>query len=128
MTRVTFATTLSITSLVLGLVIFFTYGFGYSDIRFYGGDIVVILFLYGLLSFTRLNTYVKLLLLLVLALAVEFSQLIFEPEPRNALEELTIGSTFDVVDIYMYLIGLFASFVLTKASEWIGREGVGGGD
>lgn len=117
MTHNRFSTTITILSLVLGLVIFVTDGFGVSFVRFHVSDIIVVIFLYGLLSFLKHPPHLKALYTLTFAVAIEALQLIYTPTNQGTLGELTIGSTFDPIDIAMYATGTILAFSLDSLNR-----------
>ena len=114
MSRINFAITITILSLALGLVIFSTAGFGVTFIRFHLSDVIIVMFLYGLWSFTKLDPLKKALGTICVALAVEVFQYFYHPEAQTALEELVIGSTFDLKDIVMYVMGALTALLLDR--------------
>lgn len=93
----------ALASLVTGLAIFY---WGQGAVRNYGGDIIVVIFLYALVSlFTNWQPRTKLLAIGGLAFAVECAQ-IFIASPGNDLQQATFGAYFDPLDLIMYTLGL----------------------
>lgn len=117
MTHKIFASTITILSLALGLVIFVTDGFGIPFVRFHVADIVIVIFLYGLLSFSKNSPHMKALFVLTFAFAIEALQLIYNPTGQSTLGELTIGSTFDPIDIAMYATGAIIAFSIDSLNR-----------
>jgi hypothetical protein len=97
----------TVISLAIGLLIFF---FGSGIIRNYGGDLIVVLFLYFLIGlFSNISRTQKAAAVLLLAVSIELFQLL-NVDSANTLEELFIGTTFDIVDIGTYIVGVAAAY------------------
>lgn len=94
---------ISILTFVVGIVLFF---FSSGFIRNYIGDVVVVIFLYSLLStFFKIRIQIKAAAIFLLAVFVELAQL-FIQMPTNQIASITLGSSFDKFDIIAYIIGL----------------------
>lgn len=90
-------------SFVAGLAIFF---WATDLVRGYGGDIVVMIFLYSLLSlFVQAKPRTKAMSIFAVALIIECSQLL-PFDAANPLAELLVGQTFDPYDLLAYALGL----------------------
>lgn len=102
------------TSLFVGLTIFF---YGTGMMRSYGGDIVVVLFLYALVSLiVRSSPHKKALGVFLFACVVELFQLI-GIDATTPLGQLTIGSTFDPFDLLAYGIGTYLAVLYDSRHE-----------
>ncbi len=94
---------LLIASLILGLIIFH---WGRGWVRNYLGDIVVIIFLYSLLSlFTTISSKRKAIIVFIFAVTIELFQLLNFSTGITYIDNLVFGSTFDLLDIVAYAIG-----------------------
>lgn len=93
-------------SLFLGVLIFLTNGFNVPNIRNYGGDVVVIIFISHFLRLFKVSNIFSIVLALLIAVILEVYQLF----TLNYNSELFIGNTFDIWDFFAYLIG--ASIVM----------------
>ncbi|MCG8572360.1 MAG: DUF2809 domain-containing protein [Spirochaetes bacterium] len=87
-------------------IFLFTNGF----IRGFAGDMVIIAILYLLIRLlTPLSKYFSLSIVLVFAFLIEFIQLLQLPQKFNLSHNLfiniTIGATFDPLDLLAYCIG-----------------------
>lgn len=99
-----------LTVFIFGLLIFFTEGFGNALIRGYFGDVFIILFLYLVAGFFTGNAYKKGIAIFSFAVVVEYAQLFISF--YSGWGALTMGSTFDVLDLYVYLgTVLFCIFI-----------------
>lgn len=98
----------SVVLFAIGLLIFF---FSTGFIRNYGGDVVVVMFLYCLLSLiVGWKPVSKALVVFSLAALVELLQIFLVPT-NNATQNLLLGSDFDVWDMVAYGLGLVAMLV-----------------
>lgn len=99
----------AVVSLFIGLAIFF---WGHGGIRNYGGDVVVVIFLYALASiFTIQSPQAKLLAIGGFAFIIECAQ-IFIMHPGNVLRQITLGAYFDPLDLFAYAFGLFVAYAI----------------
>lgn len=92
--------------------------FGHGWIRNYGGDAVVIIFLYATLGgvFPHLHPKKKALSIFLFALAIEIVQS-FQLVNRSLVADATIGSTFDPIDIAVYVLATAGCFLLDRKKE-----------
>lgn len=105
---------ISLLSLIIGLALFF---WGTGFIRNYGGDAIVVVFLYSVLSmFWHASPWKKALTVFLFALTVEFLPL-FIPSSSNLFHQLVIGSTVDPRDILTYFTATMLMFFADKASH-----------
>jgi hypothetical protein len=89
-------------SLLSGLAIFFFVHHGF--IRNYGSDIVAVTFLYSLTaSVLRPKPWITALSVLIIALGIETLQALVSL-PHSILATLTVGSTFDPIDLGVYCL------------------------
>lgn len=105
---------ISILTFIIGIVLFFvSTGF----VRNYLGDVLVVIFLYSLLSsFLDVRPVYKAVVIFVIALAIELLQL-FLSVSENAAQQLILGSSFDPWDIIAYIIGLALIVGVNKKSR-----------
>lgn len=99
---------------ILGLMIFVTNGFGNSLIRNYGGDIVAVMFVYFFIrSVFCLRSTSAALITLLIAINIELFQIFrFRFIENPTFRQLVAGSTFDIVDFVMYMVGVaFSVFI-----------------
>lgn len=98
----------------MGLAIFF---WGHGVIRNYGGDVVVVIFLYALAStLTIQSPQTKLLAIGGFVFIIECAQ-IFITYPGNALQEITLGAYFDPLDLFAYTFGLFVAYAIEHIQQ-----------
>ena len=98
-------------TLGLGLLVFF---WGTGFVRNYGGDAIVVVFLYNFLSiFWDVPPWKKALTVFLFALSIEFLPLFVDSSP-NPLHELIIGSTVDPRDILTYLVTTITILLFNK--------------
>jgi len=94
---------ISILLFILGLLIFF---FATGFVRNYIGDVIVVMFLYCLLSLiVAWKPATKTMSVFILAIAVEFLQ-IFLATTGSTTQDLFLGSSFDIFDTLAYGVGL----------------------
>lgn len=94
---------ISMITLSIGLLIFLL---GEGFIRNYIGDVVVVIFLYSLLStFISAKIYYRAGLIISVATLIEIMQsaVVF---PANQLFEMTLGNNFDIYDLFAYVAGI----------------------
>ncbi|MFA5946857.1 MAG: DUF2809 domain-containing protein [Patescibacteria group bacterium] len=101
---------LAIISLLFGLLIFFFVHSGF--LRNYGGDVVAVTFLYSLLRLT-LSPKPKTAAGMVFAVAVFIEVLqALVSLPHSTVTTLTLGSTFDPLDLLAYFLTVLALYLL----------------
>jgi hypothetical protein len=107
----------SITLLIgLSLVIFFS---DLQNLRGYFGDFLIVIFLFCCLKsvFIRLNSIVSGIFILSFSIFIEILQY-FEIskyfDNSNIIFQIIIGSTFDFLDILMYLSGTLVIVIIDK--------------
>lgn len=110
-----FFTFLAAFSLFLGVMIF---TFVHSGaLRYYGGDVVAIIFLYSVIMATlRPRAIIAAITACVIAIGIEVLQA-FVTLPRTEFISLTLGSTFDPLDIIIYIISASLLVVATQYTE-----------
>lgn len=94
-------------ALAMGLSVLVYRGPGWKLYRAHGGDVAITAFLFfslGLL--TPWGERRRLALVGALAVGVEFFQMARLPLGRSLLVELTVGTTFDWLDLLAYGVGL----------------------
>lgn len=94
--------------LLAGVGILIYKGPGWKWLRYYGGDVVVVAFLYFTLSFFYTGSaLIRLSIIAAIALVIELAQL-FHLTPNNGslLSTLVFGSNFDYLDLFAYALGL----------------------
>lgn len=102
-------------SFLTGATIFY---WGHGIIRNYGGDVVVVIFLYALAGIlTDWQPRTKLLVIGGLALAIECAQL-FILHPGGELQQATLGAYFDPLDLLAYALGLLIAYAIEAALEY----------
>jgi len=100
-------TIIAILTFIVGMLLFL---FGTGFARNYLGDFIVIIFLYSLLSiFSTYSPLKKTIFLFLFALGIEVIQA-FVILPTGAITELTLGNTFDTLDILFYTLGAFVAY------------------
>ena len=106
-----------IAALVSGFTGWMILLFGHGWVRNYGGDAMVIVFLYALLgcALPRLAAKKKALGIFLLALTIEVIQSL-HLVGKSPGADLLIGSTFDPVDIITYAVSVIACFFLDRKS------------
>lgn len=105
---------IAIASFIIGLLIFY-YGKGF--VRFYVGDIVVVIFLYAVLSvFSSWKPWGKASVVGMTALAIECAQL-FITHPGNGLQQITLGAYFDPLDLVAYMAGLVVGICIDRVVQ-----------
>ena len=101
---------MAILSLLSGLLIFFFTHNGF--LRNYAGDIVAVTFLYSLLRASlRPKARTAAIVVFAAAALIEVLQALVTL-PHSAITTLTLGSTFDPLDILTYLLTALAVFLL----------------
>jgi uncharacterized membrane protein len=108
-TRIVFGV-LAVISLLFGFSIFLFVHSGF--LRNYGGDIIAVTFLYSVLKATlRPKPIIAAAIVLAVAIGIELLQTIIS-FPHGAFASLTLGSTFDPLDILTYLLTVFVLYSL----------------
>jgi hypothetical protein len=109
-------------SLVAGMLIFFLNGFGIPFARNYGGDFLVIIFLYSCLSVIwNRPMWVRCLAVLGFAVLTEVVQYtgalrLFAME-YGAYGHLFLGTTFDWKDIVAYVVAAITVFIVEQLNS-----------
>ena len=86
-------------------------------IRSYLGDVLVIMLIYSaVMTIIKLNKKVVVLLTLILAFAIEFSQYFKLAEllgfEKGSIAYIVLGNTFSVEDLICYLVGGFVILII----------------
>ena len=86
-------------------------------IRSYLGDVLVIMLIYSaVMTIIKLNKKVVVLLTLILAFAIEFSQYFKLAEllgfEKGSIAYIVLGKTFSVEDLICYLVGGFVILII----------------
>lgn len=106
----------SIMLFCLGFFIFITDGFGIPAIRGYIGDVLVVMFLYCLVSVIWNASLIRrATTILGFAFFIECLQLTHFQTGWHLFDVVVLGSTFDLGDICMYVFGI-AIIVVTDRS------------
>lgn len=111
----------SFATLLLGLSILIWLD-NQTFIRGYIGDLIIVIFLYSLLGFfTRLQPRIIAIIVLTFSFVIEFLQLvkiidILGIHP-TLITSVILGSTFDIFDLLMYLIGVTTIFLIDRKSN-----------
>lgn len=104
--------------IVIGAIFVLTYrGVYWQYVRSYVGDWLVVQFIYLIARFwiTHRWRYVLAIAILLFAITVEVVQLLAaDVIPRTFAMEVTIGSTFDPVDMLAYLAGLVTVLIIER--------------
>lgn len=94
-------------SLFVGIFVLVYRGPGWKPLRAHGGDVAIIPFLYFALGMvTRWSSSSRAWVVGSVALGVELLQALRLPVGRGLAVELTLGSTFDPLDLLAYAVGL----------------------
>ena len=108
-----------ITATLIGAIFVLTYkGAGWPFIRGHVGDFLVVQFIYMIARFwvtdrRRVHLIVAILLLCVAVEIVKFFTA--GTIPQTFFAEMTIGSTFDPLDMIAFVLGLMTVLLLEKA-------------
>jgi hypothetical protein len=107
-----------LTALGSGVSVLFYRGPGWKLLRAHGGDVAVTAFLFFSLGLvTSWTERRRVWLVGLLALGVELLQLARLPVRRSLVTELTIGSTFDWLDLLAYALGLALAVLAER--RWV---------
>ncbi|HEY9811707.1 MAG TPA: DUF2809 domain-containing protein [Halomicronema sp.] len=106
-------------SALAGLSILIYRGPGWVWLRYYGGDIVAVAFLYFTLSlFYTGSPPIRFSIIATIALFIELAQLFHLTPPNGSLlSTLVFGSNFDYFDLLAYILGLFLAVAYDLSSK-----------
>jgi hypothetical protein len=107
-------------SILIGAVFVLTYrGAYWQYVRAYMGDWLIVQFIYLIARFwiSVRWRYILAIAILLFAIGIEIVQLLAAGSiPRTFAMEITIGSTFDPVDVLAYILGVIT--VLVTEQYW----------
>jgi hypothetical protein len=92
---------------------------GHSVIRGFGGDLLIVMFIYGSIKviFVRLRPNILAPAVFVFACFVEFLQYLNVPryfDTKSLIIILTLGSTFDPMDLLAYGMGSLFIYIIDQ--------------
>lgn len=82
-------------------------------LRAHGGDLALAMFLFlGAGAVTTITARTRAIAVLVLLCGIEVSQLFRSPSRSGLLVELTVGTTFDWLDVIAFVVGVAVAAVI----------------